>query len=62
MKKRIVLTRDELDALIGIGGDVDAQGSLESQQLSEAEQAKQLAAWESGMEKLRIMLARKESP
>ena len=58
MAKRIVLTNDELDALISIGGDVDAHATVESAyEPDEREIA--IAAWESGMDKLRAMYARR---
>jgi hypothetical protein len=52
------LTRAELDAVVGIAGDVDALATIESAFPAE-ERDTVLAAWESGMEKLRRQLGRK---
>lgn len=51
------LTKDELEAIIGIAGDVDVIATVESS-FEEHEQDVVLAAWESGMEKLRRQLGR----
>jgi hypothetical protein len=51
------LTKAELDAIIGIAGDVDALATVESS-FEADEQEAALAAWESGMEKLRRQLGR----
>lgn len=50
------LTKAELDAVIGIAGDVDALATVESC-FEEHEQDAALAAFESGMEKLRRQLS-----
>lgn len=53
------LTRAELEAVIGIAGDVDAIATVESS-FEADEQDATLAAWESGMEKLRRQLSARQ--
>lgn len=54
--KRPRLTTAELDAIVGIAGDVDAMATIESS-YEEHERDAAFRAWTSGMEKLRVMLA-----
>lgn len=60
-RPRIRLTAAELDAVIAVAGDADLGGTVESC-FPEDERAGVYSAYESGMEKLRAMLARLERP
>jgi hypothetical protein len=57
---RIVLTALEIEAVLGVAGDALAEETLKDVSSSEAERRRLLDAFESGMEKLRSMLARRE--
>jgi hypothetical protein len=59
MTKRIQLTAAEIEAILTAAGDVDVGATFEC--LPESKQDAALKAFESGMEKLRLMLARKTS-
>lgn len=54
MAKRIRLTAKEISAVIGAAGDIDIEAHFQCLDDPEAEEA----AYESGLEKLRAMLAR----
>lgn len=59
--KRPRLTALEIEAILAIAGDADAHASVESCD-TEKEGEQRLEAFERGMEKLRVMLARREKP
>ena len=58
-KQRIQLTASEIGAILEAAGNVDAPATFEDGN-DEKEADRKLEAFESGMEKLRHMLARKE--
>lgn len=58
--KRIRLTKLEISAILGIAGAADAPAVVEDM-ADEKEAERELEAFESGMNKLRAMLARKEN-
>jgi hypothetical protein len=57
--KPIRLTVAEIEAILGAAGNADA-GAMAGDFETDAEGEKFLAAYESGMEKLREMLARRQ--
>lgn len=57
--KRIRLTATEIEAILAAAGNVDAPATFEDCG-DEKEAERMLEAFESGMEKLRVMLARRE--
>lgn len=60
MKKRTRLTTREISALLAVAGDADAPAHVENYS-SEKEGEQVLEAFESGMEKLRDMLATRKA-
>lgn len=59
MRPRIVLTKAELESVIAVAGDAIASETLRDPDASEADNARAVDAYFSGMEKLREMLWRK---
>lgn len=59
--KRIRLTAREISAILSVAGDALAEETLRNDpDQDEKEYERNLAAFESGMEKLRVMLGRKK--
>jgi len=56
--KRIYLTAREIDAILGVAGAADAPAVFEDS-CDEKEAERELEAFESGMNKLRAMLAKR---
>lgn len=59
MTERIHLTALEIDAILTVAGDADCAETLASTTESEEEAHQLYLAFESGMDKLRTMLARR---
>lgn len=59
MKKRIRLTAAEIEAILAVAGNADAEATF-ADTSEEGEAQRELAAFESGMEKLREKLSQIE--
>lgn len=59
-EKRIRLTTAELEAILGVAGDALAEESLKEPDQTEEEHEAACYAFETGMEKLRVMLGRRK--
>ncbi len=60
MAKRIVLTATEIEAVLAVAGNALAPETFEDPDMPEEEQWRMVEAYESGMDKLRAMLAGRE--
>lgn len=62
MTTRPRLTARELETVLAVAGDALAAETLRRPEDEEAEYDKDLQAFETGMEKLRVMLGRRRRP
>lgn len=61
MAKRVVLTAREIRAVLAVAGNALAEETFEdAPDLTAAQQERMVDAYESGMSKLRLMLARRQ--